>query len=530
MEKPQQLVPDLGGASDVDVIEILVNVGDRVVVDEPLVTLEGDKASMEVPATKTGVISAILVKVGDKVNEGDVVCEFSLVDDAATDTSTKTSAAEPAASAPAPVPAAAAASVSVCIPDIGGAEQVDVIEVLVAVGDEIAVEQPLLTLEGDKATMEVPATVAGTVQSLAVAVGDKVSEGSVIAVVSSTAAVATASATTPTDTSTPTTSADASEQAPAAVASSTPASAAAPATTLVHASPAVRRIATELAVDLTCVPPTGAKGRITKADVKAYLQRGSGGASAGAAGIAVAAAPAVDFSQFGEISTTPLNKIKKLSGANLHRNWVSIPHVTQFDEADVTAMEAFRQSQKEAAKQQGVKLTPIVFIMKAVVAALKAFPHFNASLDSTGEQLVLKNYFHIGVAVDTPNGLVVPVIRDVDKKSLFTLAEELGAVSLRAREKGLGLKDMQGGCFTISSLGGIGGTAFTPIINAPEVAILGLSRTQKKPVYDADGQLSGRLMLPLSLSYDHRVIDGAEGARFMVYLASRLADIRTLLL
>lgn len=406
------------------------------------------------------------------------------------------------------------------IPDIGTSNPVDVIAVLVKVGDTIAVDTPLITLEGDKASMDVPSSDAGVIESLLVKVGDKVSEGTVICTVSGSDATSVKAA--PQKNTATVTSVSASVAAP--VVAPTPA-VTITLTDSVHASPSIRRIAHELDIDLSKIKGTGEKGRITKDDIKNYLSRGS----AGNAGFSVLPQPVVDFAKFGAIESQPLSKIKKISGANLHRNWVTIPHVTQFIEADITELEQFRQENKDKAAKKGFKLTPLVFVMKAVVAALRKFPQFNASLDASGENLVMKKYFHIGVAVDTPNGLVVPVIRDVDKKGIFDLAKELDAISAKAREGKLTMADMQGGCFSISSLGGIGGTAFTPIINAPEVAILGVSQSTNKPVYQND-QFVPRLMMPLSLSYDHRVIDGADGARFSVYLSQCLSDIRTLLL
>jgi pyruvate dehydrogenase E2 component (dihydrolipoamide acetyltransferase) len=416
----------------------------------------------------------------------------------------------------------------ILIPDIGGAKNVDVIELLVKPGDTVAVDQSLITLEGDKATMEIPSSDAGIVREIKIKVGDKVSQGSVILTLEAQGA---AEKSQPEIKAAPVKA----EQTPAIV----PAKPASPVSTVqqsaptttgeIHAGPAVRRIAREFAIDLARIFGSGEKNRITKEDVQNFVKTELSRADSAGGGLSVPAAPAVDFKQFGEIETKPLSRIQKLTGINLHRSWVTVPHVTQFGQADITEMEAFRVQQKTAAEKQGVKLTPLVFIMKTVVAALKAFPNFNASLDPNGEQLILKKYFNIGVAVDTPNGLVVPVIRDVDKKSLFTLAQELAQISTKAREKGLSMTDMQGGCFTISSLGGIGGTAFTPIVNAPEVAILGVSKASMQPVYQ-NNTFVPRLMLPLSLSYDHRVIDGAEGARFIVYLMERLSDIRTLLL
>lgn len=422
----------------------------------------------------------------------------------------------------------------ILVPDIGGASDVDVIEVLVKPGDVIKVDDTIITLESEKASMDVPADKAGVVVDVKVKVGDKLSEGDVILTLKVDESSATpkkpAESTAPSETPAskkaepPKAAEKISENSPGELHFEESFSDVGD----LNAGPGVRRIAREFGIDLNQIKGSGEKGRITKEDVQEYVKaRLKGG---GGSGFALPSAPKVDFSKFGEIETEALSKIKKISGANLHRNWVTIPHVTQFEEVDITEMEAFRAEQKEAAEKMGCKLTPLVFIMKTVVAALQEFPLFNSSLDASGENLIMKKYFHIGVAVDTPNGLVVPVIRDVDKKDLFQLSKELGDISKKAREKGLGLADMQGGCFTISSLGGIGGTAFTPIINAPEVAILGVSRSQKKPVYQPDGSLIPRLMLPLSLSYDHRVIDGAQAARFIVYLAKCLADIRTLLL
>lgn len=403
------------------------------------------------------------------------------------------------------------------IPDIGGASQVDVIAVLIKVGDTIAIDTPLVTLEGDKASMDVPSTEEGVVESVSLKVGDKVSEGTMICTVKESTVRSAQTKTAP------------SAEAPAKKSASISVEASVkPATATVnypaHASPSIRRIARELDIDLSKIKGTGEKNRITKDDIKNYLSKGSAGS-----GFFVLPQPIIDFSKFGSIESKPLSKIQKSSGANLHRNWVSIPHVTQFIEADITELEAFRQDNKDKAIKKGFKLTPLVFIIKAVVSALKKFPHFNASLDTSGENLILKKYFHIGVAVDTPHGLVVPVVRDADKKGIFELAKELDAISTRARDGKLTMTDMQGGCFSISSLGGIGGTAFTPIINAPEVAILGVSKSSLKPLYQQDNFVP-RLILPLSLSYDHRVIDGADGARFAVYLSHCLADIRTLLL
>ncbi len=424
-------------------------------------------------------------------------------------------------------------------PDLGGAAEVTVIEILVKPGDKVEVDTPVVTLESDKATMEVPSADAGIVKEINVKINDKVSHGSPLVTIEVAGEAA---------------SAKSEEKAPAAEKPATQAEVkpetekkaekpsaqpeAAPvltgtvqqAVSDVHAGPGVRRLARELGVNLALLKGTGPKDRILKEDVQIYVKTQLAQVQSGAgSGFSLPAAPQIDFTKFGPIETQALSRIKKISGKNLQRNWVMIPHVTQFSEADITSLEDFRQAQKNELEKQKIKLTPLVFIMKAVVAALKAFPNFNASLDANGENLILKKYFHIGVAVDTPDGLVVPVIRDVDKKGLVDLAKELAEISEKARKKQLTPGDMQGGCFSISSLGGIGGTAFTPIINAPEVAILGVSKSAYKPVYQ-DGSFVPRLMLPLSLSYDHRVIDGAEGARFIVHLANMLSDIRNLLL
>ncbi len=412
------------------------------------------------------------------------------------------------------------ATKNIIVPDIGGATDVVVIEVLVKVGDAIKVDTSLLTLESDKATMEVPSSDEGIVKEMKVKVGDKVSQGSTILVLE----VAEGKATAPMPVN------NKAAEAPAVV-SVTSNAAPAPVAEIsspvdVHAGPVVRKIAHEFGIDLKKVAPTGPKQRILKDDIVNYVKARLAQAATGGG---LPAAPTVDFAKFGAIETQPLSRIKKLSGKNLHRNWLLVPHVTQFGEADITELEAFRVEQKAMVEKQGVKLTPLVFIMKAVAAALDAFPQFNASLDTNGENLILKKYIHIGVAVDTSEGLVVPVVRDVDKKGLLELAKELSVLSEKARNKQLTANEMQGGCFSISSLGGIGGTAFTPIVNVPEVAILGVSKSSIKPVYK-DEQFMPRLMLPLSLSYDHRVIDGADGARFITYLSTMLSETRNLLL
>lgn len=411
----------------------------------------------------------------------------------------------------------------IVVPDIGGGDPVDVVEVAVSVGDHIAVEDALITLEGDKATMDIPSPKAGTVVSLDVAVGDKIAEGALIITLDTATEVSQEKVEKAPKEEATVEAEKAPAQEPAPVVIEEPVG------SDVYAGPAVRRLAQEIGLNLAAISGSGDRGRITKEDVKSHVQQRMNGGGSSGSGLGVAAMPTVDFSRFGPVSTRPLGKIQKLSGSFLHRNWVTVPHVTQFIESDITDLEAFRQAEKGALAKQGIRLTPIVFIMKAVAAALKAFPHVNASLDASGQNLVLKEYVHIGVAVDTPNGLVVPVIRDVDQKSLTDLAKELGEMGEKARAGALTPGDMQGGCFTISSLGGIGGTAFTPIVNAPEVAILGVSRSETKPKW-VDGAFEPRLMLPLSLSYDHRVIDGADGARFAVFVSACLEDLRKLML
>lgn len=529
-------VPDIG-SDEVNVTEIMVKVGDSVEVDQSIINVEGDKASMEVPAPIAGVVKDILINVGDKVSTGKLIMKFETV-----------SAAPAAEVAPAQVAApaepAVAAIKDVNVPDIGG-DEVNVTEIMVAVGDTITEEQSLITVEGDKASMEVPAPFAGVVKEILVKSGDKVSTGSLIMrfeVAGAAPAAASVQAVAP---------------APQAAAPTVPVAQPAQSGNVAglsqeqvvasagyaHATPVIRRLAREFGVNLDKVKGTGRKGRIVKEDIEAYVKTAvkayESGATAQAAGNGVANGaglgllpwPKVDFSKFGEVEEVELSRINKISGANLHRNWVMIPHVTHFDRTDITELEAFRKEQNKIVEKQklDVKITPVVFIMKAVAKALEAFPRFNSSISEDGQKLTIKKYINIGVAVDTPNGLVVPVFKNVNKKGIIELSRELMEVSKKAREGKLTGSDMQGGCFTISSLGGIGTTHFTPIVNAPEVAILGVSKSEMAPVWNGK-EFSPRLMLPLSLSFDHRVIDGADGARFLSYINGVLADIRRLVM
>ena len=529
-------VPDIG-SDEVNVTEIMVKVGDSVEVDQSIINVEGDKASMEVPAPIAGVVKDILINVGDKVSTGKLIMKFETV-----------SAAPAAEVAPAQVAApaepAVAAIKDVNVPDIGG-DEVNVTEIMVAVGDTITEEQSLITVEGDKASMEVPAPFAGVVKEILVKSGDKVSTGSLI-MRFEVAGAAPAAA-----------SVQAAAPAPQAAAPTVPVAQPAQSGNVAglsqeqvvasagyaHATPVIRRLAREFGVNLDKVKGTGRKGRIVKEDIEAYVKTAvkayESGATAQAAGNGVANGaglgllpwPKVDFSKFGEVEEVELSRINKISGANLHRNWVMIPHVTHFDRTDITELEAFRKEQNKIVEKQklDVKITPVVFIMKAVAKALEAFPRFNSSISEDGQKLTIKKYINIGVAVDTPNGLVVPVFKNVNKKGIIELSRELMEVSKKAREGKLTGSDMQGGCFTISSLGGIGTTHFTPIVNAPEVAILGVSKSEMAPVWNGK-EFSPRLMLPLSLSFDHRVIDGADGARFLSYINGVLADIRRLVM
>lgn len=520
-------VPDIG-TDEVEVTEIMVKVGDSVEQEQPLITVEGDKASMEVPASQAGVVQSINIAVGDKVKTGSLIMLFADADNA--------SAPEVVPQSPVASASAASSEREIVVPDIGS-DEVEVTEVMVKVGDQVSVEQSLITVEGDKASMEVPAPVAGTVQALTIAVGDKVKTGSPIMVFSVTATVPVAAPATGSSTSAITTTVTSTAQsvssAPVAV-KNTQAGDFAENGTYIHATPLIRRLAREFGVNLAKIKGSGRKGRILREDVQNYIKQALQVSETTASGGTLPGLlpwPNVDFNKFGATEEIELGRIQKISGANLHRNWVMIPHVTQFDDADITDLEAFRKQQNQEAekKKLEVKITPLVFIMKAVAKALQEMPRFNSSLSADAQRLTLKKYIHIGVAVDTPNGLVVPVFRDVDKKGIIDLSRELAEVSKKARSGKLTSGDMQGGCFTISSLGGIGGTAFTPIVNAPEVAILGVSKSSIKPVWNGK-EFVPRLMLPLSLSYDHRVIDGADGARFISLLGAVLSDLRRLIM
>jgi pyruvate dehydrogenase E2 component (dihydrolipoamide acetyltransferase) len=515
-------VPDIGDFKDVPIIEVLVKPGDTVKPEDPLITLESDKATMEVPSPSGGVVKNVTVNVGDKVSEGNVILtlEAEGVAQAATAPAPKVS--------PPPAPTHAAGGVAeVKVPDIGDFKDIPIIELLVKAGDTVKAEQPLITLESDKATMDVPSPIGGIVQEVKAKLGDKVSEGTVILSLSTGVAEPSPAGPAPATATT----------APAAPAAAAPAPSAAideAAFALAYAGPSVRKLARELQVDLGKVKGSGDKGRILKEDVEAFAKGGApaaaaaaGAAGAGVGGINLLPWPSVDFTKFGPVESKPLSRIKKISSANLHRNWVMIPHVTNHDDADITDLEAFRVQMNKENEKSGVRLSMLAFMIKAAVAALKKFPDFNASLD--GDNLILKQYFHIGFAADTPNGLVVPVIRDCDKKGVIEIATEMGDLAKLARDGKLKPDQMQGGCFTISSLGGIGGVYFTPIINAPEVAIMGACRSFYKPVWDGK-QFVPRLVQPLSLSWDHRVIDGAAAARFNAYFANLLADFRRILL
>jgi len=545
-------VPDIGDFKDVPIIEVFVKPGDTVKPEDSLVTLESDKATMDVPSPVAGTVKDLRAKVGDKVSEGSVLMTLDAngagaaaakapppqrqAPPPASGSSPAAAAAPQAERATPAAPGGAAQTIEVKVPDIGDFKDVPIIEVFVKQGDSVKAEDPLITLESDKATMDVPAPSAGTVKALKVKVGDKVSEGSAILTLETAGAVSTApTAAKKAEAPAPTPAAPQPPPAPAAPAPAAAAPSAAPIDSegfkRAHASPSVRAFARELGVDLTKVKGTGPKDRILQTDVQAFVKQAMSGAgpAAPAAGAALGLLPwpQIDFAKFGPVQSKPLSRIKKISGANLHRNWVMIPHVTNCEDADITELEAFRVQLNKENEKAGIKVTMLAFLIKACIAALKKFPEFNASLD--GDNLVYKHYFNIGFAADTPNGLVVPVVKNADQKGVLGIAKEMGELSAKAREGKLGPADMQGGCISISSLGGIGGTYFTPIINAPEVAILGVCRSSMRPVWDGK-QFAPRLILPLSLSYDHRVIDGAAAARFNTYLVSLLGDMRRVVL
>ena len=557
-------VPDIGDFDEVGVIELLVKPGDTVKAEQSLITVESDKASMEIPSSHAGVVKDLRVQVGDKVKQGSVVLTLEVVGAVSESNSTPaqyqqaqaaiekiaktpTPSAAPVA-APAPDAAAPVGPIEVRVPDIGDFKDVAVIELLVKPGDTVKLEQSLFTVESDKASMEIPSPAAGVIKELKVKIGDTVNIGDLVAVLEGSAgnAPAAVAPAAPAASAAPVPAAAVAAAAPPATAiasASVPAhQPGTPAAGLPHASPSVRKFARELGVPLDEVRGTGPKGRITQDDIQGFTKAVMGGATQTKAQAAKAPAassggsgeglnllpwPKVDFTKFGPVERKDLSRIKKISGANLHRNWVVIPHVTNHDDADITDLEAFRVQFNKENEKSGVKVTMLAFMIKAAVAALKKFPEFNASLD--GDQLVLKNYFHIGFAADTPNGLVVPVIRDADQKGIVQISQEMGDLAKKARDGKLGPADMTGGCFSISSLGGIGGRYFTPIINAPEVAIMGVCKSSLEPKWDGQ-QFAPRLMLPLSLSWDHRVIDGASAARFNVYFASLLADFRRIVM
>ncbi|MDX1491257.1 MAG: dihydrolipoyllysine-residue acetyltransferase [Pseudohongiellaceae bacterium] len=531
-------VPNLGDSAEVEVIEVLVEAGQTISENDSLIVLESDKAAMEIPAPKSGVVKSISVKLGDEVSEGDEILMLEVEGEEAAAPEPEPEKApapepEPAAAAPAPAAEPASSSVeTITVPDLGGDSDVEVIELHVAIGDEIDVEDPLVTLESDKAAMEVPTPKAGKVTGVHLKVGDSVSMGSAIIEleVSGAAASAPAPAAAPEPSPAPAQpKAAAAAPAPAQKVAEVPNIEAPNAGSSVYAGPAVRKLARELGVDLGQVKGSGAKSRILKEDIHAFVKAKLQAPAASGAGAMLSAVPDIDFSQFGEIEEVPMSKLHKVTAANMQRNWSTVPHVAQFNEADITDLEEFRAQMRGEADKRGVKLTFLPFLLKACAKVLQEYKQFNVSLHSSGEYLIQKSYIHIGVAVATEAGLVVPVIRDVDKKSIWELAEEVIEMSNKAKNRRLTKDDMQGACFTISSLGALGGTGFIPIVNAPEVAILGVSKTQTKPVY-IDGQLQPRKMLPLTLSYDHRAVNGVDGGMFATYLAQLLGDIRQLAL
>ncbi len=530
----QVLVPDLGDFNQIDIIEIMVAPGDRVSAEDPLLMLESEKAAIEIPCPHNGIIKELQVAAGDKVSEGDLILTMEVEGDSSEPTTEVAQESAPVVKESALAePATGAGIEQVLVPDLGDFDQIDIIEVMVKPGDRVSAEDPLLMLESEKAAMEIPSPHTGVVQELKLSTGDKVSEGDVILTMKVEGASGQPEPSKPATTATqpePQPEPEPRRAGDKELASPPVPPDGAKTKHNPHASPAVRRISRELGVDLTQVKGTGPRGRILKEDVQVFVKAIMAKRKSGPGpGLILPATTAIDFSKFGEIDTQPLSKIQTISGTHLHSSWLKAPHVTQFDEADITELEAFRKEHVQEAKGQGFRLTLLAFMIKACVKALKKLPQFNSSLDPSGENLILKKYYNMGFAVDTPVGLVVPVIKNVEQKGLFELAEELERLSTKARERKLGKSNMEGGTFTISSLGGISGTGFTPIINTPEVAILGVARAAIKPVY-ADGEFVPRLILPFSLSYDHRVIDGADGARFTSHLSNELSDIRKLLL
>ena len=536
-------VPDIGSGEG-EVIELMVKVGDRIEADQSILTLESDKASMEIPAPKAGIVKSLKVKLGDRLKEGDELLELEAEGAAAAPEAPAPAAAPAAAEKPAAAPAAeapaapAAATVQdIHVPDIGSSGKAKIIEILVKAGDTVEADQSLITLESDKASMEIPSPAAGVVESIAVKLDDEVGTGDFILKLKVQGAAAPAAPAQAAAAPAPAKAeAPAATPAPAAKAETAPAPAVAPAPKggKVHAGPAVRQLAREFGVELSAVTPSGPHGRIIKEDVqahvKAMMQKAKEAPAAGATGGAgIPPIPAVDFSRFGEVEEVAMTRLMQIGASSLHRSWLNIPHVTQFDQADITELEAFRVAQKAVAEKAGVKLTVLPLLLKSCAHLLKEMPDFNSSLAPSGKAIIRKKYVNIGFAVDTPDGLLVPVIKNVDQKSLLQLAAEAAALAAKARDKKLTADDMQGACFTISSLGHIGGTGFTPIVNAPEVAILGVSKATIQPVWDGKA-FQPKLMLPLSLSYDHRVINGAAAARFTQRLSQLLGDIRTILL
>ncbi len=531
------VVPDLGDFENVEVIEVLVGAGDSVEREDGLVTVETDKASMDIPAPENGVIEKLTLSVGDTISSGDVIGQLTMeVSD--TVVITPAMAAKPTGDTtvlaiPADGTARSGGKQTLVVPDLGDFSDVEVIEVHITPGSSVQVEDPLVTLETDKAAMDVPAVVAGTIDSVFVKVGDKVSEGTSIALIDALAAAAAATGSEPAPSTA--VAATASKPAPTTTVAATGREPAAPPVKIdeagfskAHASPSVRKLARELGVNLVQVKGSGLKSRILHDDVKAFVKAILTGQTAAPAGASLPKTPVVDFAKFGEIDVQPLTRIQKISGPRLQASWINLPHVTQHDLADITVLEERRQELKGPAKERGIGLTPLAFIMKACVAALQEFPKVNSSLSEDGDSLVYKKYVHLGFAADTDQGLMVPVIRDADKKDVYEIAQELGELSALARDGKLKADQLQGACFTISSLGGIGGTAFTPIVNAPEVAILGVSRSSMQPVWNGS-EFEPRLMLPLSFSYDHRVIDGAQAVRFTTFLSQTLGDVDSLL-